>query len=358
MNVRKLIRPEVLELSAYNVAEAAGFIKLDAMENPYVWPDELVQLWSDSLHSAAINRYPDPEARALKTALRKYLSLADRTPLILGNGSDEIIQIICTAIARPGATILAAEPSFVMYRQCAEILGINFVGIALREADFSLDVDAFLEAIVAYQPAVSFLAYPNNPTGNLFERDAILRIVEASDGLVVLDEAYFPFACQTNLDLLKSYDNVLVMQTLSKLGLAGLRIGLLVGDGVLLQEFDKVRMPYNVGVLSQISAEFILEYATVLAQQTAQLRQDREELHTRLTQLKGISAWTSHANFILFKTAANANVIHQRLKAHGVLIKNLDGSHPLLRDCLRVTVSTPQENDAFIAALRQSLSEV
>ena len=358
MNVDKLIRAEVRNLRAYQVAEANGFIKLDAMENPYVWPDELVVEWLQTLRGAAINRYPDPQAHGLKVALRKYLGLASDTPLLIGNGSDEIIQIICTAIARPGATILAPEPSFVMYRQCAEILGIQFVGIPLLESNFALNVEAFVQAIHAHQPAVVFLAYPNNPTGNLFDRDAVLEIVTASDGLIVMDEAYFPFALETNIDLLARNENVLVMQTLSKLGLAGLRIGLLAGADAWLQEFDKVRMPYNVSVLSQLTAEFILNHTDVLAGQTARLREARADLHARLNKLAGVTAWPSHANFLLFNTTADASLVHERLRENGVLVKNLSGAHPLVNDCLRVTVSTPEENTVFIDALQSSLTKL
>jgi histidinol-phosphate aminotransferase len=353
--VTQWVRPEIRQLSAYHVPDATNFIKLDAMENPYRWPEELVREWQQVLATAELNRYPDPSARALKKELRRNMGVPDGMEIILGNGSDELIQIMAMAVSQLGRVVLAPEPSFVMYRMIASFTGMEYVGVPLAP-DFSLDLPAMLEAIAQQQPALVFLAYPNNPTGNLFDTDAVQQIIEASPGLVVLDEAYHAFAGSSFMDQLSRYDNLLVMRTVSKMGLAGLRLGLLAGPAAWLQEFDKLRLPYNINVLTQLSAGFALRHRAVLDQQTQQISEDREQLLQTLSGMEGVTPFPSRANFILFRVApGRAREIFASLKSHGVLIKCLDGSSPALSDCLRVTVGTPEENAAFVSALENSL---
>lgn len=355
MSSRKLIErwvtPAVRALSAYHVPAATGMVKLDAMENPYTWPPQLIEEWLRELRGAAINRYPDPDASAVKHGLRQFLGVDPAVPLLLGNGSDELIQMMAMAMAAPGRSILAPEPTFVMYRLIAEVLGYRFVGVPLRATDFSLDLDAMLVAIEASQPAIIFLAWPNNPTGNLFARDDVEKIIAAAPGLVVIDEAYYPFARQTWLNDFAGHDNVVVMQTLSKAGLAGLRVGMLFGPSAWLEEFNKVRMPYNINVLSQCSARFILQHGELLREQTARIIGDRGRLHAALSGLPAVEVWPSEANFLLFRVDGDARALFESLKARGILIKCLHGSHPALANCLRVTVGTPEQNAQFIAAL-------
>ena len=349
------VRPEIRALSAYHVPDAKGFIKLDAMENPYRWPQKLVQEWQQLLATAELNRYPDPAASALKQELRNNMGVPDGMDIILGNGSDELIQILAMALSEPGRVVLAPEPSFVMYRMIASFTGMAYVGVPLA-SDFSLDLPAMLAAIAQRQPALVFLAYPNNPTGNLFDSAAVQQIIEASPGLVVLDEAYHAFAGHSFMDQLPSYDNLVVMRTVSKMGLAGLRLGLLAGPAAWLQEFDKLRLPYNINILTQLSAAFALRHRTVLDQQTQQICSDREQLLQALGDMEGISPYPSRANFILFRVPADrARAIFAALKERGVLIKCMDGSSPALSDCLRVTVGTAEENAAFVQALQDSL---
>ena len=189
----QVIRPEILALSAYHVSPASGMVKLDAMENPYSLPPELRNEIAQLAADAPINRYPDASATVLKAALREALAIPEGMDIMLGNGSDEIIQIIALAFARPGAILMSVEPAFVMFRMIATFTGMGYAGVPLR-ADFSLDVDAMLAAIAQHQPAVIFIAYPNNPTGNLFDAEAVSRIIEAAPGVVVVDEAYQAFA--------------------------------------------------------------------------------------------------------------------------------------------------------------------
>ena len=281
------VRPEIRSLSAYHVPAADGLIKLDAMENPYSWPQELRDLWLQRMRSAEINRYPDPQAAAVKVALRAAMGIPREAELLLGNGSDELIQMIAMTVAGPARAILSVDSGFVMYRMIATFTGLDYIGIPLRPEDFSLDAAALLSAVEAHQPAVTFLAYPNNPTGNLFSEADLLRVVERATGLVVIDEAYAPFTDATFMRRLGEFDNLVVMRTVSKMGLAGLRLGLLAGPAAWLDQFDKVRLPYNINVLTQASADFALSHKAVFDRQTALIRTERERLAAALAALDG-----------------------------------------------------------------------
>ena len=361
----QVIREEVRALSGYHVADSAGLVKLDAMENPYGLPDDLKQKIAKLIGAAAINRYPDSQARDLRRALRKALAVPQCAELILGNGSDELIQVIAMAVAKPGAVLLAPEPGFVMYRIVANLCGMRYAGVPLAP-DFSLDAPAMLAAIARHKPAAVFLAYPNNPTGNLFDAEVMTDILRMSSGLVVVDEAYHAFAGKSFMNRLGNFENLLVMRTLSKLGLAGLRLGIVAGKPELVAELDKVRLPYNVGMLTQLVAMEVLRHGKVLDAQAGAIRAERKRLSAALSKLPGVKTFPSAANFILFRLGGNgaagrvsgehaAGRVYAGIKSRGVLVKNLDGSHPHLANCLRVSVGTPPQNDLFLAALRASL---
>jgi histidinol-phosphate aminotransferase len=350
-----LVRPEIQALTAYHVPPASGMIKLDAMENPWPWPESLREAWLEQLRPVELNRYPDPSAQALRSVLREAMSVPDSAELVLGNGSDELIQMIIQTVAAPGRSVLAPEPTFVMYRQTALVAGMKFCGVPLRE-DFTLDRAALLEAVEREEPAVVFLAYPNNPTGNLFDAGAIRELLALAPGLVVVDEAYAPFTDASFMSGLPDHGNLLVLRTVSKLGLAGLRLGLLAGNPAWLEQVDKTRLPYNLGTLNQVTARFALQHKAVFDAQAGQIRAARSELATGLRALPSLTVYPSEANFILFRTpAGRAAGIHEGLKQAGILIRNLHGSAAPLQDCLRVTVGQPQENAAFLAALEALL---
>lgn len=355
--LQRVIRPQVLKARAYQIHEPGEAIKLDAMENPYPLPAEVREQLAAELSQAALNRYPDPGTRELKEQLRQVLNITPEQGLILGNGSDELIQLIAMAVAGPDVTLMAPEPSFVMYRLIAEATGCRYAGVPLQADGFDLDADAMLTAIEREQPAVIFLAWPNNPTGNLLDRDVVDRILAAAPGLVVLDEAYHAFAGDSYLPALAGHDNLLVMRTLSKLGLAGLRIGLLAGTPEWIEQFDKLRLPYNISVLNQIAATRVLERHDILDRQVQAILRERERLLSALQDMQGIHVWPSATNFLLFRTTTRpAAEVFAELYEHGVLIKQLHGSHALLDNCLRVTVGTPEENDSFLNALRDVLA--
>jgi histidinol-phosphate aminotransferase len=348
------VRDEIRALTAYHVAPAKGLVKLDAMENPYALPPELAAEMGRRLAAVAVNRYPDPTAPALKARLREAMGVPADLEVLLGNGSDEVLQLIAMALARPGAVALAPEPSFAMYRMSAIACGLRYVGVCLAP-DFSLDERALLAAIERERPAVTWIAYPNNPTGNLFPREAILGIVEASPGLVVVDEAYHAFSGgATLLDDVRRYPNLLLVRTVSKLGLAGLRIGVAIGARDWLAELEKLRLPYNVNVLSMAAAELLLEHRDVLEAQTRAIVAERSRLESGLDRIAGIERFPSAANFVLVRVP-DAPRAFEGLKARGILVRNFHGSHPLLERCLRLTVGTPDENEKLLAALVPAL---
>lgn len=354
--IERLVRPEIRALTAYQVPNATGLIKLDAMENPYGWPEELRREWLEILNDVQHNRYPDPRGAELQTALREAMGIPSGMGLLLGNGSDELIQMLALTVTRPGRKVLSVDPGFAMYGMIALFAGMEYLGVPLRTDDFSLDLTAVLAALDRAQPAIVFVAYPNNPTGNLFDAEALERIIEAAPGLVVIDEAYAPFTDRSFLPRLGDWPNLLVMRTVSKMGLAGLRLGYLAGPDDWLVQIDKTRLPYNINVLTQTSAAFALRHKEVLDEQTRRIREERSRLYAALADMDGIRPYPSEANFILVRMPrSRAGDVFESLRAGGVLVKNLDGAHPLLEDCLRVTVGRPQENDAFVTALESAL---
>jgi histidinol-phosphate aminotransferase len=351
-----VIRPEIRALSPYHVPDANGLIKLDAMENPFGFPADLRDGLARELASVALNRYPAPDAGRLKRDIRHAMQVPANLDILLGNGSDEIIQIIAMAVARPGASLLSMEPSFVMFRMIATFCGLRYVGIPLR-ADFSLDIAAVLEAMAREHPAVTFIAYPNNPTGNLFDRAALLEIIAAAGrygGLVVIDEAYFAFSPASMLGDIAGHPNAVLMRTLSKLGLAGIRLGMLFGQGEWLAEFDKLRLPYNINALTQAAAGFALRHYDALLRQAGALKAERARLAAALATIERVQCFPSEANFILIRVA-DANRTFAHLLSRKILVKNTSSTHAMLVRTLRITIGTPAENDALIAAFQDSI---
>ena len=350
---KDLIREEVQELAAYHVPDARGLVKLDAMENPYGLPDSLRDVIALLVRETPLNRYPDPSGVALRQRLKEVMEVPAGMDVLLGNGSDEIIQMLCLAVAKPGAVVMGVDPGFVMFRMISAFAGLRYESVPLG-AGFALDPAAMLAAMERHRPALTFLAYPNNPTGNLFDPDDMEEVIRCAPGLVVVDEAYTAFAGVSFMGRLPEHSNLLVMRTLSKLGLAGLRLGFLVGRPDWLEQIDKVRLPYNVNVLTQLVAERVLAQAALLHEQAAAIRIARAVLLDALAALPGVDALPSSANFILFQVP-DADAVFEGLKARGVLVKSLNGSHVRLSGCLRVTVGTPEENRIFLDALRAAL---
>jgi histidinol-phosphate aminotransferase len=343
-----LVKSAVTRLQAYDPHKRPGHVKLDANEHPFALPAVVRDAVLRALDEVPIHRYPDPEAERLRDRLAKLL---DVTPdmLLLGNGSDELVQMVLMACGTPGAAVLTPTPTFSMYRLGALMLDQRPVEVPLT-SDWGLDVPQMLAALDLEQPRVTFLATPNNPTANCFENEALRRVIEAAPGVVIIDEAYHEFSGQTILPLLKVYPHLILFRTLSKVGMAGLRVGILVGNPALVREINKVRLPYNLNVYSQVAAEVVLRHWQMIAPEFHTVIREREWLRERLGQIPGVRVFPSHANFLLIHVAAGGAQVWEALGAQGVLVRHFPGS-PTLQNCLRITVGTPAENAILTAAL-------
>lgn len=351
--LKKLIRQDVQSMHAYAIQDSAGMVKLDAMENPHRLPPALQAHLGQRLGALALNRYPDGRINDLRKALADYAQMPEGFDIMLGNGSDELISLLAMACDVPGASILAPLPGFVMYGMSAQLQGLKFIGVPLTP-DFELDEAAMLAAIREYQPSIIYIAYPNNPTANLWDDAVIEKIIEAAPGLVVIDEAYQPFASKSYIDRIARHGHVLLMRTMSKFGLAGVRLGYMMGPKALIAEIDKVRPPYNISVLNYECALFALEHAEVFAAQAQEIREQRAILLEALRGLPGVKTWKSEANMILVRVP-DAQKTFDGMRARKVLVKNVSKMHPLLANCLRLTVGTADENAQMLAALKESL---
>lgn len=367
------IRADIRAMSAYTVAPAPeGAAKLDAMENPHGLPPALQAQLGARLARAALNRYPAPaHMAALRAAIAQHTFGAAGLPsswaMTLGNGSDELISLLNQALSTPATNprpiaprpvALAPAPGFVMYAMSAQLQGLDFVEVPLNASDFSLNVQAMRQAIAQHRPALIWLAYPNNPTATLWDEADVAAIIAAAaqtGSIVVMDEAYQPFAERSWLPHMlaapERHGHVLLMRTLSKFGLAGVRLGYLMGPAHLVGEIEKIRPPYNLSVLNIEAALFALENADIYAQQAQDICRERAHLIEQLRQNPRIQTiWPSQANMILIRLE-NANTIHTQLKERGILVKNTSSMHPLLKNTLRISVGTHEENQRLLKVL-------
>ena len=353
----KVIRPEILAMQAYHVSDATGLVKLDVMESPYRLPEGLAAEIGQIVSEVEMNRYPVPTATRLRALIREVMQVPADCDVLLGNGSDECIQYITAAVAREGAVVMAPVPSFAMFAMHALFFRLRFAGVPLRE-DFTLDTEAFLAAMAKEKPALVWLAYPNNPTGNAFPVADVERIIRAAPGLVVVDEAYQPFAGATFMPRLAEFENMVVMRTVSKIGMAGVRLGYVAGRPEWIEAFNKTRSPFNINVLTEAVAIKLLQNKKVLDAQAAKVLEERERLQPELFHLAGLTVYPSAANFLLVRIAGGKGAgtrVFERVKAQGVLVKDFSGGHPMLENCLRLTIGTPEENRILLAALREAL---
>ncbi len=356
----RYLRADVQGMHAYAVQPSAGMVKVDTMENPFLLPAPLRRQLGERLAEVALNRYPAERGDVLRAELARHARMPDGNDIMLGNGSDELISLLTLACAGQlggGAAhpVLAPLPGFVMYELSARLQGLPFVGVPLT-ADFELDEPAMLAAIEQHQPALVYLAYPNNPTANLWDDSVIDRIIDAAPGLVVIDEAYQPFAARDSLHRLARHDHVLLMRTMSKFGLAGVRIGYLMGRKALIAELDKLRPPFNISVLNCEAALFALEHADEYERQAQVIRAERARLASAFDGRAGVTVFASEANMLLVRVPDAAQMF-AALKARRILVKNVSSMHPLLLNCLRITVGTPDENSSTIAAFEAALQE-
>jgi len=341
-----MIRNDIKALAAYHVADSTGLIKLDAMENPFTLPDALRKSLTEQLAQVDINRYPDADMQELRKKIAAQAGVKAGQVLI-GNGSDEIIQMLLLA-ANPG-TCVVPKPTFVMYDLISHWLKRPVATVPL-DKNFSLNAEKLLQVCAREKAEIVFLACPNNPTGNLWPEEAIRQIAGNFNGLLIIDEAYGPFSERMHTHLIA--DNVMVLRTFSKLGWAGLRLGYLLGSADSISHLNKVRMPYNINALTQVTASFLLDHFAVFEQQAVEVCAERERVMAAFVAMDGVQPFPSQANFILIRVA-DADVVFDGLKAAGILVKNMNGAGGLLAECLRITIGTKDENDAVLAAIRE-----
>lgn len=338
MDIRRLVKKEVASLRAYQAKEIPCRVKLDANESPYGFAESLT-----ALKKIRTNRYPDPEAKALKAVLAKDLGVKPQN-LLQGNGSDELIYYL---IATFGGTVLYPVPTFSMYGIISQALGEKKREIPL-DRDFDIDLDPMIAAVRKERPKLVFLSSPNNPTGNCFSSEKILKIIAESKGLVVVDEAYQPFASEKGfVPLLRDYKNLVIMRTLSKIGLAALRFGFIIADEAIIEEVNKVRLPFNVNALSQAVAVEALKKKKALKAAIQEIAAERDRMFLAMENIKGVTPFPSEANFILFRVREPQKV-YGRLLDNGILVRDISNA---VSGCLRVTVGTPKENVLFLRAL-------
>lgn len=354
MYFKKFVRPNICSLSAYEAKEIPCKVKLDANESPYGFKKVF-----KTLKTIETNRYPDPEAKALKKLISRYVRVKPGN-ILQGNGSDELIYYLITTFGGP---VLYPTPTFSMYGIITQAIGEKRIEIPLDE-EFDLDLQKILTAIKKQRPKLIFLSSPNNPTGNCFSSERILKIIDLTSSLVtrhsllslvVVDEAYQPFSSKMGfLPLLKDCKNLVIMRTLSKIGLAGLRVGFIIADKEIINEVNKVRLPFNLNSLSQAIAIEVLKDRKTMQSQIKSIVSERENLFNKLSKINGIRLYPSEANFILFKIK-DPDRIYKGLLKEGVLVRNMKG---IVDGCLRVTVGTPEENRIFLKALKKVSSKI
>ncbi|MDH4184664.1 MAG: histidinol-phosphate transaminase [Nitrospinota bacterium] len=349
-----LIRKSILASRAYSIDHTPSPVILDANEAPFTPPRKLLERMLVVMAGTPMNRYPDMTAAALRSAIAQKDGAA-MEEVLLGNGSDELIFYLIMAMMEPGDRILVPTPTFVMYEVIARHMNMIPVTAPLRE-DWSLDMELLMKLIRENAPKIIFLATPNNPTGHKYSLADIEMIADATPGAVVVDEAYIDFSEKGSYGLLyKRRPNVIIMRTLSKMGLAALRLGYILADRAIVENVDKVRLPYNINSMTQAAAGEALLHWSEFVPLFAAVRQEREKLYSALQQTPGVKAWPSEANFILMRVENNrAEPLFQSLLEHGVRVRWFKG-HPRAGDCFRVTVGDPRENTLFLAALREAL---
>ena len=351
--INDFLRDDIDLLKEYKIVDSKNMIKLDAMENPF---DLDLNFEINGLPSGSsnLNRYPDADCINLRKKLRSKHKLENKFDIIIGNGSDELIQLICLTFLKKENVIMSPSPSFSMYQKISKVLGLKFEEVPLRK-DFSLNVNLILEKIIKFNPAIIFLAYPNNPTGNLWSKKDIMEIIKQSNGIVVIDEAYGAFSGESFISEIGRFENLVIMKTLSKIGFAGIRVGYLLGENSLISNINKLRLPFNINSVSQKISEISIDNIEHLDSQIKEIIELKEILISKMQEIDKIETYSSKTNFVLFRILdGSADDIFNSLVSSNILIKNMSDSAGL-ENCLRVTVGSRKENNLFIQSLKKSL---
>lgn len=346
------IKPAVRALRAYTLSPDRASVKINQNENPWDAPARIKEETLRRLSARQWSRYPDFVPASLHERLAAFAGWrADG--IIAGNGSNELIQALLLVTVREGTRVLISEPTFALYRQIATVLGGAVESVSLT-TDLRYDVAGLQKAIEETRPDVTIICSPNNPTGCLIDDQDLASLLQASKGLVVVDEAYHEFAAHSVVPLLRDHENLVVLRTFSKaMALAALRVGYLLASPELVREIAKAVLPYNLNAFSQAAAEVAVEmYESELRPLVSKISEERERLFARIDNIEGLSPVRSHANFMLVRSRLDPKCVFAELLERDILIRDVSG-YPMLKNYFRLSVGTPEENDLLLAALRE-----
>ena len=346
--IEQWLRSDIKNIDAYHVPVSKDMIKLDAMESPFGVPEDLKVEFLKCIDQSEVNRYPEADPSPLKDTLRSLMDIPDEFGILLGNGSDELIQLLALACSKDDL-IMSFEPSFVMYELVSKYVNLEYFGVQL-DSNFDINLNDALLIIEREKPKIIFIAYPNNPTGNCFDYDAIIEIIKSTNSMVILDEAYYAYSDKSFLSEISNFPNLLVLRTISKIGFAGLRLGLLIGDQETIAQLNKLRLPYNINALTQTSANFLLQDKQRIINNAQIIIEERRRLAHELSLFSKFKVYPSQTNFILVHSE-DAHSLHTALKENGILIKGFPKGSKL-SDFIRISVSEPVENNILIDAIR------
>ncbi len=346
--IEQWLRSDIKNIDAYHVPASKDMIKLDAMESPFGVPEDLKVEFLKCIEQSEVNRYPEADPSPLKDTLRSLMDIPDEFGILLGNGSDELIQLLALACSKDDL-IMSFEPSFVMYELVSKYVNLEYFGVQL-DSNFDINLNDALLIIEREKPKIIFIAYPNNPTGNCFDYDAIIEIIKSTNSMVILDEAYYAYSDKSFLSEISNFPNLLVLRTISKIGFAGLRLGLLIGDQETIAQLNKLRLPYNINALTQTSANFLLQDKQRIINNAQIIIEERRRLAHELSLFSKFKVYPSQTNFILVHSE-DAHSLHTALKENGILIKGFPKGTKL-SDFIRISVSEPVENNILIDAIR------
>jgi len=346
--IEQWLRSDIKNIDAYHVPVSKDMIKLDAMESPFGVPEDLKVEFLKCIEQSEVNRYPEADPSPLKDTLRSLMDIPDEFGILLGNGSDELIQLLALACSKDDL-IMSFEPSFVMYELVSKYVNLEYFGVQL-DSNFDINLSDALLIIEREKPKIIFIAYPNNPTGNCFDYDAIIEIIKSTNSMVILDEAYYAYSDKSFLSEISNFPNLLVLRTISKIGFAGLRLGLLIGDQETIAQLNKLRLPYNINALTQTSANFLLQDKQRIINNAQIIIEERRRLAHELSLFSKFKVYPSQTNFILVHSE-DAHSLHTALKENGILIKGFPKGSKL-SNFIRISVSEPVENNMLIDAIR------
>ena len=350
---RLTVRDDLSDLEGYHSAQVSVDVRLNTNESPYPPPVAWREAFLEELAGVPFHRYPDRQATALRTAIGELHGVGPDQVLV-GKGSNEVLQAVCLAYGGHGRQVAVFEPTYALHSHIARITGTG-VAVGERATDFTLDLDEVRRVLERARPSVTFLTSPNNPTGLVEPRETVAAVVGMAPGLVVVDEAYAQFAPWSSLSLLADDGPLVVTRTFSKTwSMAACRMGYLVGPAAVVAQLERVVLPYHLDAASQIAGRLALRFQAEMEARVAAVVAERERLLAGLARLP-VELWPSAANFVLFRPLAHDGAaVWKALVDRSVLVRDCS-SWPRLAGCLRVTIGTPDEDDAFLTALKEIL---